>query len=111
MTKTHQPARPWGMRSLVCAALLVALAVGAGIGAAEDQPKTVLKTESFEKDPGWEGHNNRVVPERLPTVVQDFGYSKTNFAGKAAGELGGRVTRASEPAFYKATSSTPVRAS
>ena len=62
MSRTHQPARPcglWGMRSLVCAALLVPLAVGAGIGAADDQPKTVLKTESFDRDPGWEGHNNR----------------------------------------------------
>src|SRR5205085_12377539 len=34
------------------------------------------------------------------TVTQDFGYSKTNFAGKAAGELGGQITRASEPASY-----------
>ncbi len=98
MTRTDQPARPrgpGGMRSLVCAALLVALAVGAGIGAANAQPKTALKTESFAKDPGWEGHNNRVIPERLPTVVQNFGYSKTNFAGKETGELGGQVTRAS----------------
>src|SRR5438105_4172389 len=103
MTKTHQPARPrgpWGMRSLVCAALLVTLAVGAGLGAADDQPKTGLKTESFDTDPGWEGHNNRVVPELPPTVVQDFGYSKTTFAGKEKGEIGGQVTRASEPAYY-----------
>ena len=33
-------------------------------------------------------------------MTQDFGYSKTNFAGKAAGEMGGQITRASEPAFY-----------
>jgi hypothetical protein len=86
--------------SLLCLALLVALAVGAGDGGVGDQPKTPLKTESFDKDPGWEGHNNRIVPERAPTVTQDFGYSKTNFAGKAAGEMGGRITRASEPAYY-----------
>jgi hypothetical protein len=79
---------------------LVALAVGAGNGRTGDQPKTALKTESFDKDPGWEGHNNRIVPERVPTVTQDFGYSKTNFAGKVAGELGGQITRASEPAYY-----------
>ncbi|HWG43047.1 MAG TPA: hypothetical protein VN688_09690 [Gemmataceae bacterium] len=106
MTRTHQPARPqgpWGTRSLVCAALLVALAVGAGIGTADDQPKTVLKTESFDKDPGWEGHNNHVVPQRLPTVVQDFGYSKTNFAGEEKGEIGGQVMRASKPAYYADT--------
>src|ERR1700756_792830 len=88
------------MRNLVYAGLLAALAVGAGIGAAADPPKGGFKAESFDKDPGWEGHNNRIVPERVPTVVQDFGYSKTNFASKEKGEIGGHVTRASEPAYY-----------
>ena len=59
-----------------------------------------LKNERFDKDPGWEGFNNRIVPKQYPTVVQDFGYSTTNIAGKTAGEIGGRITRASEPAFY-----------
>jgi hypothetical protein len=81
--------------------LLVALAAGAGNGGAEEPPKKMaLKTESFDKDPGWEGHNNRIAPGRIPTVTQDFGYSKTNFAGRAPGELGGLVARASEPAYY-----------
>src|SRR4051794_31249668 len=88
----HAPARTlWVALGLLCLALPVALAAGAGDG----QPKTALRTESFDKDPGWEGHNNRIVPERLPTVTQNFGYSKTNFAGKGAGELGGQITRAS----------------
>src|SRR5437764_1100590 len=82
--------------NLLCLTVLAALAAGA----ADDRPKAALKAESFDKDPGWEGHNNRVVPDRVPTVVQDFGYSKTNVAGAAAGELGGRVTRAAVPAFY-----------
>ena len=90
----------WSTRGLLCVVLLVALAVGAGNGSADDQPRTVLKSESFDKDPGWEGHNNRIVPKRIPTVTQDFGYSKTNFAGNAAGELGGLITRAAEPAYY-----------
>jgi hypothetical protein len=76
--------------SLPCLPLLVTLAAVAGNGRAGDQPQRALKTESFDQDPGWEGHNNRIVPERAPTVTQDFGYSKTNFAGTAAGELGGR---------------------
>jgi hypothetical protein len=80
--------------------LLVTLSVGAGNGRPDDPPKSALKTESFDKDPGWEGHNNRIVPEKLPTVTQDFGYSTTNFAGKEKGELGGLVTRAAEPAYY-----------
>jgi hypothetical protein len=90
----------WSTMRFLSLPLLVALAVAAGIGAADEQPKTIIKTESFDRDPGWEGHNNRIVPEHVPTVVQDFGYSKTNFAGKEKGEIGGPVTRASEPAYY-----------
>jgi hypothetical protein len=80
--------------------LVCLLAVAAGNGRSDDQPKPALKAESFDKDPGWEGHNNRIVPTKVPTVTQDFGYSKTNFTGKAAGELGGQIARAAEPAYY-----------
>jgi hypothetical protein len=80
--------------------LLVTLVVGAGNGLPVNQGKSALKTESFDREPGWEGHNNRVVPEKRPTVTQDFGYGKTNFAGMEKGELGGLVTRAAEPAYY-----------
>jgi hypothetical protein len=59
-----------------------------------------LKSESFDHDPHWDSHNNHVAPAHIPTIVQDFGYSDTNVAGKSAGELGGQITRASEPAFY-----------
>ena len=65
-----------------------------------DHPATVLKFESFDKDPGWDAFNNRVIPKKLATVTQDFGYSATNHAGKAKGEIGGRVTRAGKPAYY-----------
>src|SRR5438874_2201130 len=59
-----------------------------------------VRTQSFDRDPDWEAHDNRIVPKAYPTVVQDFGYSNTNHAGKSEGEMGGVVTRASEPAFY-----------
>lgn len=72
----------------------------AGLATAAAAPAT--RSESFDRDPGWEAHNNRVVPRQYPTIVQDFGYSQTHFAGKAAGELGGQVWRASEPASYAA---------
>src|SRR5258708_1478829 len=67
-----------------------------------ESPKTPLKTEPFDQDPGWEGYNNHIAPTVAPTVTQDFGYSQTNFAGKVPGELGGTVSRASEPAWYGA---------
>jgi hypothetical protein len=69
---------------------------------ADEPPKTIQKKESFNRDPGWEASNNRVMPKAYPTVTQDFGFSATNFSGKAAGEMGGKITRASEPAFYAA---------
>lgn len=42
------------------------------------------------------------MPKNVPTIEQDFGYAATNHAGKSPGEMGGFVTRASEPAFYAA---------
>ena len=61
-----------------------------------------IKTESFDRDPGWEGFNNRIMPKRIPTVTQDFGYSTSHFAGRARGEIGGEVWRSSTRASYAA---------
>lgn len=58
------------------------------------------RTERFDKDPGWDSHNNRALDAKPRTIKQDFGYSKTNHAGHEPGELGGFVTAAAEPAFY-----------
>ncbi|MCL6501329.1 MAG: hypothetical protein K6T86_01510 [Pirellulales bacterium] len=58
------------------------------------------RVETFDRDPGWEGHNNR---SSLPPaeVRQDFGYSNTRHAGgAAAGEIGGHITPAGEAAYY-----------
>ena len=59
-----------------------------------------LKTEMFDRDPGWEGHKNRVVPTEIKSVTQDFGYRATNLAGTKPGEIGGRVHRSSARASY-----------
>jgi hypothetical protein len=61
--------------------------------------ETVARTEHFDRDPGWEGHNNHVTRPPV-TVTQDFGFSATNKAGKAAGEIGGQVWRSTTPAYY-----------
>ena len=75
-----------------------------GVAPADDlrfsTPK--LKRETFDKDPQWEGLNNRVVPRRPAKVQQDFGYSTTNHAGHERGEIGGHVQRAAAPAYYAA---------
>jgi hypothetical protein len=48
----------------------------------------------LSKDPGWEGRGNRTTfVERDFHAGHDFGFGKSNFAGKAAGEIGGTFWR------------------
>lgn len=63
---------------------------------------TGLKTESFDRDPNWEGFNNHITAKRIPTVTQDFGFSMSDFAGREKGEIGGQVWRSSTRASYAA---------
>lgn len=58
------------------------------------------RNQSFDADPGWDGHNNR--PHEPPrTVRQHFGYSAaTNHAGGTPGEIGGFISPAAEPAYF-----------
>jgi hypothetical protein len=59
------------------------------------------RRKSFDREPGWEGHNNRAKTPEPQTVRQDFGYSSTNHAGgKSPGEIGGFMTPAGENAYY-----------
>lgn len=75
--------------------LATMMAFGIGVCAAEE------RTQNFDVDPHWDGHNNRAQSPPPRTVRQDFGYSPTRHAGGAsAGELGGMITPAAEPAYY-----------
>src|SRR5205085_2366353 len=58
------------------------------------------RTERFDKDPGWEGRNNRAEEPKPRALRQDFGYSRTANAGGKPGEVGGLITPAAEPAYY-----------
>src|SRR5205814_4581322 len=61
----------------------------------------LLKTETFDTDPGWDGRNNRATDPGPRQIVQNFGYSASSSnAGGAAGEIGGFITPAGEAAFY-----------
>jgi hypothetical protein len=53
------------------------------------------EAETFERDPQWDGKNNRqTMPTRLVRPWFDFGFSNTNFCGgKDRGELGGQIFR------------------
>jgi hypothetical protein len=68
--------------------------------AAAGASATRQKTESFDRDPQWDGKNNRSGPAAPAVVRQDFGYSPTHHAGKAQGEFGGRVSQSLRPAWY-----------
>jgi hypothetical protein len=59
------------------------------------------RTQTFDRDPGWEGRNNRAKSPEPQEVRQDFGYSSTRHCGgDAPGEVGGHVTPAAETAYY-----------
>ena len=96
----------------------MALGLGALVpaAAAEEEPGRAV-VEGFDVDPGWEGLRNRLLPERLPTVRQDFGHRPTNLAGGwAPGEIGGTVQRSTTRARFampipEKTLSQPLAAS
>src|SRR5262245_62077278 len=71
---------------------LITFFIGPSVPAAE-------RHQNFDKDPGWDGKTNRAItPE---TIRQDFGWSATTTnAGGSAGEIGGLIGPAAEPAFY-----------
>jgi hypothetical protein len=64
----------------------------------------LLKMETFDSDPVWDGRNNRASDPGPRQIVQNFGYSSsTDNAGGPAGEIGGYITPAGEPAYYAQT--------
>jgi hypothetical protein len=86
------------MRAGLCWIFLVSLVPLAGAQAAEPASPA---SQDFAADPDWDGFRNRLLPESLPMVRQDFGYSPTRHAGGSdPGELGGRVQRSVRRASY-----------
>jgi len=71
-----------------------------GALAASADPPPGTRVESFDRDPDWEGLNNRAGRDTARTVRHDFGYSASNHAGGSTGEVGGFITAAAEPAYY-----------
>ena len=89
------------MKSLSrCRLAVVLITFGTGGGAPSSNG--VTREENFDREPPqWEGVNHRNAFIESKTVSQDFGYSAaSNHAGGAAGEIGGRINPAGEPAHY-----------
>src|SRR5690349_1571703 len=69
------------------------------IASTHGQP-LLLKTETFDADPAWDGRNNRATDPSPRTIAQNFGFSpSTAHATGQPGEIGGFITPAGEPAF------------
>jgi hypothetical protein len=109
-------------RAFAAAALNILMATWpslAPMNAAEPIAGMMMKTESFDRDPGWLGTNNRIARTRpAKPIRQDFGFSAdTQAAGGASpGEMGGFISPDGQVAFYgKAikpmTFDQPLRAS
>jgi len=84
--------------------VLVRLALSCMISALAESThgqSLLLKTETFDADPGWDARNNRASDPGPRQIVQNFGFSgSSSNAGGSAGEIGGFITPAGEPAFY-----------
>lgn len=104
---TVEKAKQFGLSRTVLAGiswqlLLVAVAICTDVARSREPSRTMTRSQSFDRDPAWDARNNQIVPTAYPTISQNFGFSEANVAGQAAGEMGGQVTRASEPAYYAA---------
>lgn len=94
------------MRSRVPPALLIAFTLAGGVRAADPSPAAPVDAAGvrhlgFSADPHWEGLANRILPDPLPIVRQDFGYGDAGHAkGKTKGEIGGRIQRSPTPCSY-----------
>lgn len=89
------------MRPLTLAwLLLAATSLTSGARTATPAPALQLSTQSFDHDPGWDGHNNRLPVKETRQIRQDFGYSRTSHTSETAGEVGGLIYPAAEPASY-----------
>jgi hypothetical protein len=76
----------------------VLLAIAAGLLSVS----AATREENFDREPmNWEGVNNRNKHFESKKVEQNFGFSpSTSHAGGKAGEIGGLINPAGEPAYY-----------
>jgi len=62
---------------------------------------TSVLEDDFATAPRWDEFRNRLLPEQLPIVRQDFGFQISNRAGgRSAGEIGGTIERSTTKASY-----------
>src|SRR3989304_4035438 len=71
-------ARPRGFatkHALVRAGLLVCACCAVASDAPREVPEHVAqRSQSFDREPGWDGYRNRLLPKSPPKTRQSFGY-------------------------------------
>jgi hypothetical protein len=82
----------------IAAFILLSLAVHSVL-ATSATAQLVQINQDFTRDPGWDHYQNRIVGIEMPTVIQDFGWRRTNHTG-GLGEVGGRVENSRNAAYY-----------
>lgn len=75
-----------------------------------------MQVETFDRDPNWDGKNNRPGAGGLRTITQDFGYAPKTRIGDSPGAIGGTICPDGQAAYYAkriltADFDTPLRAS
>ncbi len=75
-----------------------------GLPPATQAGQPVMKFETFDADPKWEGRRNWIDTGQRSIVRQNFGFARSNHAASKPGELGGRVQRSAVPASF----ATPI---
>lgn len=65
-----------------------------------------VRTETFDRDPNWDGLNNRSTAFEPRSIVQDFGYEASKKLGETPGAIGGAITPDGHPAYYAKPIST-----
>jgi hypothetical protein len=74
---------------------------GSGMEAWFDDVHLDGKPIDFASDPKWEARGNQTqFEDRVIRPYHDFGFSNTNRAGGARGEIGGVIWRNEAPAYY-----------
>lgn len=80
--------------------IVVAFAAIAAFSITSVRAQDRLKSESFDRDPHWEGYRNRLNSD-APVTRQSFGWRDSRHAGGMdAGEIGGWVGRSLTRASY-----------
>lgn len=92
-------------RLVLCAIISATVLMPSGVSV---EP-TGTATRSFDTDPQWDGFRNRLLPDSLPIIRQNFGYRPLCCCSTSlhADRVGGIIQRAHRRAYY-ASPITPL---